>query len=244
MSRPLVVVVPILLAAAVATAAPPDSETNPVSGLIETADSFTLGAQEDVRHTVDPGQGQPLQVVNLSSSNSNDDLDARLTINATGDTYFVWWRDLGNDVVLLRRRTCSGSNCSQGSWSTEIPVSQQGDKARHPAIVHDGTDPWVAYEYDSGSLTALGVVQINEDPDPIPSNHFELATTSFGGDVDVMIHAEAGNLWVTWVHSTSAVGWSEYDYATATWSEADTESYEGNSVAAARGEIRTTVLGN
>jgi hypothetical protein len=57
-----------------------------------------------------------------------------------------------------------------------------------------------------------------------------------------MIQAESGKLWVTWVDSSSHVGWVQYDYTLESWSGVSVESYASETVADARGRIRTEVL--
>lgn len=59
-----------------------------------------------------------------------------------------------------------------------------------------------------------------------------------------MIHADSGNLWVTWIDSTDDVGWVEYDRVSETWSAAAYEPYSPDTVADARGRIGVTVLSN
>ena len=41
---------------------PPDSKANPVSGYIEVTDSTHVGSNYDVRHAINPGNGQQLSV--------------------------------------------------------------------------------------------------------------------------------------------------------------------------------------
>ena len=226
-----------ILCLVVVAADPPDSEVNPVSGYIESVYSAWENTDFNISHVTDPGDEQPIEVV-IVSGHPSDDLGARIEISSAGDTWVVWWRDAATDQVLIRKRTYSDD-----SWSSERLVSDSGESSRNPEIVHDGSDAWVAYEFDDAGGTSVAANVINDEPDPIP-DHTVVGTTSYSGDVDVLIQAESGNIWVSWVDSTSDVGWSEYDYSTASWGAPQYESYANDDVEAARARIRTTVLGN
>ena len=223
---------------AVLASDPPDSEINPQTGYIETVDSVWRSSRYDIRHVLDPGGGLPKAISYLTDGDP-DDNGARIEISQSGNTWVSWWRDGSTDEIFLRKHTYS-----TGTWSGEVLVSQTGESARDSEIVFDGTDAWVVYEYDSGSSTAIGMAGINDDPDPFPTSHIELSTTSYTGDVDPLVNSESGNLWATWVDSSTQVGWREYDYTAETWSSVQYESYSSDTVADARARIRTTVLGN
>ena len=215
---------------------PPDSDTNPVSGYIETVESVAIDGVTNIRYSIDPGPGLPTVVVNVTS-NSSPDSSPRIAICTDGLSGVAWWRDASVDTVFIRTR-----DAVTQTWTSETAVSDTSADARNPAIVTDGSDLWVAYEADAGGGdTSIEVRLIQDDPVPIVT----LApSVSFGGDIDTLIHFEQGELWVTWVDSSSDVGWSAYDSATDTWSTADYESYSADSVADARGRVQTTVLGN
>lgn len=216
---------------------PPDSEVNPVTGHIETTDSFSDEGLINVRHTDNPGGSLRKNVILLSAA-SQDDLDPRVTISDDGDTLVAWWRDGDNDVVLCRKRSYSS-----GSWSSEWQVSEVDENGRNPEIVNDDSRAWVAYEIDDPNGTSIGVNAIADEPNPIGSLAI-LRTTSWAGDVGVLIDFDSGHLWVTWVDDDSFIGWSEFDYSSNTWPSPSYEAYEGDKVENARESIRTTVLGD
>ncbi len=215
---------------------PPDSEVNPQSGHIETVDSFWSGSDWNIRHTIALGQGQSSVVTHLTSDDL-DDLAPRLAIGPAGDAWVVWWRDVSPSQVLVRKRTYA-----TGAWDPERLVSGGGEAASSPAIVHDGTVPWVVYPSRAGGGTGIIVKSILDGPGPIETAA-PVATTGYGGDVEVEIHFESAHLWVTWVDNGTSVGWCQYDYATGTWGLPSYESYAPDDVPAARGRIRVTVLG-
>jgi hypothetical protein len=159
-----------------------------------------------------------------------------LVIPASGDTWVVWWRDADSDQVLIRKHVYGGG------WNDEELVSIEGDDSRDPEITYDGTNPWVIFESDDTAGTSVDVRAIHDDPNPFGALT-SIATTSYSGDLNVLIHADGGHLWATWVDSASEVGWSEYDYASETWELVSYESYEADTVQDARSRIRDTVLG-
>lgn len=213
---------------------PPDAATNPVSGFIETVDCTWNGTSYDVRHVITPSLAE--QTISDVATSSSDDLGPKIAISSSGDTYIAWWRD-GSTRKVFTRRHVYGTN----TWDNEIQVSQSSQSARKPSVGHDGTTAWVAYEFvGTGGATSIACGSIEDSPDPFPT----IASTTYGGALKVQVNAESGNLWVTWVDSSSQVGWSEYNYGNATWGSVGHESYASDSVTAARGRIRTTVLGN
>jgi hypothetical protein len=227
----------VVATSAVLATDPPDSKVNPVSGFIEVVDTTAVGSNDNVRHTINPGGGQSLTLFDVATD-SLDDLSPRITISPSGDTWVTWWRDASTKQVLVRKKTYA-----TGAWGSERLVSDSTASSKNPEIVHDGTNPWIAYESPTSGTTQIAVAAVIDDPEPMVP--VAISSTSFGGNVDVLIHAQSsGNLWVTWVDSTTYVGWSEYSYANHFWSSPGYESYASDSIAAARARIRTTVLGD
>ena len=102
---------------ATAHADPPDSRVNPVSGAIETADATLVGSNLEIRHAVNPGQGQPIAVY-IVTTNAADYRSPRMAIGSTGDTWITWWRDGSTPSVMVRKR-----RQADGAWLTERTVS-------------------------------------------------------------------------------------------------------------------------
>lgn len=231
-----------LLAAVLGPAAPagdpPDSEINPSTGEIESVDANWNGTDWQIRHVVDRGPGAPLEVTLLSPS-GKDDLAPRIAFDPAGKPAVGWWRKDTVDQVFVRLR-----DPLTQTWGVERRVGRQDEPGRFPEIVSDGTDFWVAYEIDSGGgHTDIAVARIIDDQEPFPERTI-LASTSWDGERDVLIHSEDGHLWVTWVNDASDVGWSEHDAASGAWSLAGYERYAEDGVGVARDRIRTQVLGN
>jgi hypothetical protein len=224
-----------LPASLVLASGPPDSALNPRNGAIETTDSSWAASNFNVRHVIHPGQGQSPIVFDVSTHQA-DDPDPRLTISPSGDTWVTWRRNVATSQVLIRKRTFS-----TGTWSEEQVVSASGESGTRPRIVHDGTNPWVVYLAPATGGTAVETARIIDDG-PDPFGRVVVATTSYTGDLDVQIDAEAGHLWVSWIDSDSDVGWCQYDYGTSTWSSPSYESYVDDSVSEARSRISAMVL--
>jgi hypothetical protein len=129
---------------------------------------------------------------------------------------------------------------STDTWDTAERVSEAGTHSSNPELVHDGTDPWVAFEADNtvGGVD-ISVRHILDEPEPVLS----LGNKSYSGDLDVKIHFVSGSLWVGWVDADCDVGWSRYTASTDTWSTAEYESCATDSIADARARVRSEVLG-
>ena len=213
---------------------PPASAVNPQSGDIEIADPTWSGTSRDIDYVIDAQNGEKPDVYNVTDD-PQDDHRPQLVIASNGDAWVTWWRDDTLDRVLVRKR-----HFSDGSWDDERVLSDSGESSRNSTIVHDGTDAWVAYEFDDQSNTGIAVAITVDEPDPV-GIRVVLATTEFGGEVDAMIHAAQGHLWTTWVDSATDVRWAEYDYASQTWGFPTFESYAQDTVEDAVDRIRSAV---
>ncbi len=216
---------------------PPDSRVNAISGNVEVPDSAVLDGDYNVRHVINPGGGQALQVTQLTS-NSADDLSPRIAIDSSGNTRITWFRSLTPSQVLSRRRTNSS-----GSWASEQLVSDAGEDSKNPETVFAGSKPWVVFEITVGSSHSIAVNRGVDEPNPFPGRTI-LGTAAFSGPVDSTISYESGKLWASWVDSASNVAWCQWNATTAAWTSPNYESYSADSVAAARARIRTAVLVN
>jgi len=224
----------LVLTGSAAASDPPDSAINPSTGNIEIADPVWSGVNQNVDFVVQISGQKP--AVHTVTDNTLHDLRPRIAHASNGDAWVTWWRDDATDAVLIRKR-----HLSDGSWDTERLLSDSGESSRNPAIVFDGTNAWVAFEFDDQTDTGIAVEMIVDDPDPI-GVRVVVGTTDFGDTTAPMAHAEQGHLWVTWIDGESDVGWVEYDYASDTWSLSTTESYATDSVADARNRIRAIVV--
>lgn len=220
-------------------AEPPDSQENSVSGTIETADTPWSGASYDVRHVINPGGGRPL-IIKVLTTDSRDDLGPRLAVNTVnGDSWVAWWRNASIDQVIVRKRINA-----TGVWTAELVQSDSTVGSRHPSIAFEGNRGWIAFEVGApGGETLLEAKVIEDEPAPFRPGTV-VATTAYSGTIDAHIHAEYGRLWLSWVDSATEVGWCRYDTATSTWGVPHFESYDIDSVAEARGRIKSTVLSN
>jgi hypothetical protein len=224
---------------ATTTADPPDSRSNTVTGAIETADSPWSGTNYNIRHVINSGNGNSLLITMLTSDTFNN-LGARVLINpVSGDSWVAWWRDAAVDQVVVRRHISA-----TGAWTGARVQSTSIEGSRRPSVAFDGSRPWIAYEADGSSGgTRVEAKVIEDDPAPFVTATV-VGTSSNSGATDVLIQAESGRLWLSWVDSATQVGWSRYNTGTGTWGAPSYESYASDSVTAARGRIRSTVLAN
>ena len=165
-----------------------------------------------------------------------DDLSPKFAVDSYGEAWVTWWCDLTTDQVHLRKYSFETM-----SYGPDRVVSGGTENARNPEIAYDGIDMAIAYEVHGATGTSIKAGIIADEPDPIPT--VTLRTTTYAGPLSVQIQSEASHLWVTWIDDGSYVGWSEFSYATQQWSAPAYSCYTGSSVAAVRGAIQASVMG-
>ena len=220
------------LAAAADTA---DAALNPVTGAIELTDAVPDGGDYQVQYVIKPGEGQTPEVA-LLTDDAIDNLGPQIKITDGGDTWVVWWRDSETPEVVYRVK-----DQSTGTWSDEVRLSAENEPSRNPTIARESDTTWIAYEVEGQSGSEIAVAAIVDDPQPIPTINI-VATTTYSGDRDVLAQSASGHVWVSWIHSSTQVGWVEYDHGTAEWGTLQLESYSGSTVNAARESIRSAIL--
>jgi len=225
------------LAAAAAAATmgvdPPDLRVNEISGLIETVDATWSGSNYNVRYTVMNGAGVLSSSIFLSV-NAADDLDPRIIINGVGDAYVSWWRDAAKDLVIYRKKTYA-----TGVWAPEHTVGLNTESNARPRVALAFGKAWVVFQVQNARSRSIAAQVIDDDPEPIRSI---VATTSYSGDLDVQAHSELNHFWITWIDTSSRVGYSEYSADKRLWGMAGYESFASDSVSAARARIRARLL--
>jgi hypothetical protein len=227
---PLVVLLTVTAQPALALD-PPDSLVNPHTGRIETAYVTWDGTHYLVRHT--EGRQPPLTTTLETCSGGCD--GARIAISPAGDTWVVWWRNAEIDQVAGRKRSASGS------WSAVRTLSDPEAASWHPGVAWFDGAARAVFEVEQESGRGVAVCAITDEPEPIGAP--EVLGSSTLTSLDAQVIAESGHLWVTWVASTSDVGWSEYQPGSGTWDNASFESYVEDGIETACESIRTEVLG-
>lgn len=211
---------------------PPDSQLDPQTGHIHTLDSKPSGTHQVIRHTEDPGQGQPT-VTEITSGHA--DVSPHLAVGRDSVVHVVWQRELDADEI---RVVALGAD---GTPGTERLLSEPGEESRNPDIVLLGSTAFVAYEVHGGTAVTVAVQTILDDPDPI-GPRIVVGTTSFAGDADVQIHAAEGHLWTTWMGAADDLAYAVFDTGTRTWATpAHLEVVDD--VATALKEVEGIVLG-
>jgi hypothetical protein len=214
---------------------PPDVRINPATGLIETVDATWLATNYEVRHTVANGKGQ-IFTSTLLTTNKVNDLDPRIALSSGGAAYVAWWRDTTPNVTVFRVRASA-----TGSWGGERTVGLATESNSRPRVTSYGNHMWVAYQIQSPKERSVSAQIIDDDPEPVRTI---VASTSYPGDLDIQLPAEAGHLWVTWIDTASRVGYSEYLSDERFWAIPAYESFATDSVSAARDRIRARILGS
>jgi len=232
-ATPWVVATISLAAGAPPLVDPPDVELNATTGLIETVDSAWAGSNYNVRFTEATVAGE-LRTTSALTSHAANDLDPRISCSAKGDLVVVWWRDLSTDAVMFRSRAPQSA-----LWAPERALGIASESASRPRIVQVGDKAWVAYQIQKSASRCVGAQVIDDDAEPMRSI---VATTTYGGNLDIQITYESGHLWITWIDSSSRVGYSEFNPTTLLWSPVAVESYAPDSIAAARARIRGRIL--
>lgn len=215
---------------------PPDAAINPATGAIEITDATSdADGEPRVRYVAQKSSSGRLETAILAEGTKGG-LDPKIEITTEGQTWVVWWREAEPPEVL-----CTVKDAASGTWSDVRRVSDPGESARYPQIVHDGKTIWVVYESPTPDGASIVVKGTQDDPQPFPTG-IVLGATTFSGNRAPRIHAEAGHLWVTWVDSSSHLACSEYDPTGGVWSLPEYESYAGSSVDLARAAMRARVL--
>ncbi|GEM_PF-2378792 len=216
----------------------PDSEKNQATGKVEVVDTALLDGRQQVRHSVDGGQGEPESSIWLSGLATDNDYEPRISIDDAGNGCVVWWRDATIAQVFYTHRL------GTGNFSPPALLSEPSESSEHPEVVIALGKIWVTYEIDFDQARGIAITgKIGESPEPFPSRTV-IHTTGFTGTLDTRIHASLDALWITWVDSDIEVGWSEYEIETEEWSPPRFQNYEEDSVDSARALIREQVLGN
>lgn len=201
---------------------PPDSQRNALTGEIEIVESILDGSPSEpayaIRHSRDEGQGAATNSTLLGDAGV-DDLEPRLAIDSQGKTSVVWWSDHAIPQIYLAQRA------ADGQWADTAKLSRADESSISPEIVVVRDEPWITYEIRGPLGRGIAVLGIgSESPEPFPDRTL-IRWTERQEELDVRIHASPESLWTTWIDSDTDVGWSEYDFATETWSEASFEPY-------------------
>lgn len=210
---------------------PIDLDLNPVTGLIEAvAVSSTDG--DRLRHLEDPGQGDAVVDTFVSADPA---ADSRIAIKATGESWVVWQDEITSQIRYSYRDSTSRT------WTLETTLSLPGEISGHPTVVHNGSETCVAYEIGLGAGRSVVATRIEDSPEPFPTRTI-LATTASAGELSLTLHAEAGQVWLTWRDLPGLVTWSKYDRVNGSWTAPQVESIGVSPVSSALTEIRTKAL--
>ena len=178
----------------------------------------------------------------LVTQNTNDDSCPHLSFFPDGSTAVVWREDGAQGQIKYRARNLG--NGAPAWQAAAISVSGGVSNASVPwAVVHDGT-PWVAWH----EATASGIQLMGgggDYPTPWPTRFISdlIAIPNSTVTLALTIESESGHLWVTWIDSASAIGYSEWSSETEAWEPAGSEPYANPAdIPAARQRVRDAIL--
>ena len=195
----------------------PDFVFNPVSNLpIVAWARNNAGNYDVVVSAFSAGAWSSPQVVAGSSDN---ELDPRLVVDATGAVHLFYWVDTGTTQRVYYRHAPS----DLASWSVAVSVSALGEAACRPgAAIYNGVLR-VAYEVHPGGYGTIPrqvVVAAYEDGTFISEI---VATSNNAWELWPAARSHAGRLWVEWIDSTGAsecpgeFGWIRWDSNVLQW---------------------------
>jgi hypothetical protein len=167
--------------------------------------SFNHGDDRDIVYSAwTGGAWLPIQFLSVGAS---DDLDPRIFVTPDDSFHVVWWSEGLVPTVYLQ----SWSSELDG-WQSAVQVSDGLIPARRPTVaVHEGRTI-VAFERSpspvNGAATDLVVATRGQDG----SFQYEIvASTPRTAPLDIVLHSEAGHLWMEWIEDTANFGRSELE---------------------------------
>jgi len=173
----------------------------------------------------------------LLTSNTVNDRDPKIELDAAGRPVLTWWRDGSPATVWSARRLPSGA------WETESRVSSPVENAHTPsiALLPDGRMRF-AYETSAAGKAIVITRDDRVNPTDPPLYMTEIvAMTPFTGATQPVIEMRGSTPWVSWIHSDTQVGWSELHQGS--WTAPDFEPYAGpDDLEAARFRIKNRLI--
>lgn len=138
------------------------------------------------------------------ATSPGDDLDPRVFVEPGGAVHVAWWKAGTPDAVFYSSRAFA-----EGAWAPPVRVTTELEAGRRPSVaVLDGVVR-VAYERDSLAAGAAQDVVISR---LLPTGEFQpevVARTDRTERLDVILHSEAGSLWLDWKHGADTFGYVE-----------------------------------
>ncbi len=210
--------------------------TNPVSGYLERVWEVHDGHDYEIHWAKKVGTVWTSE--RSLTDNTADDTNPRLAFFADGSTAVAWKRagSSGGRIYYL------GHDYTDGWQSSAVAVSDGTRDASMPAALVFGSNAWIAWqEQATGGMRVMAGGSDGGDAWPLGFTVSHIGTSSLNAPY-AEISKSGTHLWVSWIDSSTQLGWSEYDSTNDTWSTEQHESYSGPAdIPAARARIETTV---
>jgi hypothetical protein len=146
------------------------------------------------------------------------------------------WGTAGDSQKILMRTLPS----PDADWGPEIELSAPGATATHPTLAAFATSVFVAWEEVSPSGAKSIICGKIESTGTVERSL--VTTIPLGGASSPRLHVESDALWLDWLDSPDALGYSVW--LNGAWQPATFEPYDGAAdLDAARARVRARVLG-
>ena len=160
--------------------------------------SYNTGTDYDVAFSRWNGEGWTVK--EFLTDSTNDELDPRISVNATGDVFIVWWEAATSDRIYLTSRLRDGYE-----WTVRELIADDG---RRPSVLATATERFVAFERPlstGGQDVVVQIANLDGSKTLMVAAHSERSQP-----LDVVLHGSFGRVWMEWKHSDTEVAYSEY----------------------------------
>lgn len=220
---------------------PPDLMISALNGSPVLVWSALVGGAH--RIAVAEWAGQSWSTINHLTNGPND-IDPRVFVTATGDTFVTWWTAESSSQVWVTSRQASTM-----SWSAPIAVSAAGEGGRRPSVVFANDSIYIAYERPSqqpGVSVEVVVARSRYGHPFVPETVFATSQVLPSARVEPQLHSGSDRLWIDWVQAPEYLGYSLLQDSTA-WTSTSTQDVGDSTwigVEMARQRVRWMILAN
>ena len=198
---------------------PPDIARHPDTGMPHVVWAYSTdgeGDEHDIAYSRWTGQ-RWTGTQFLTTDAELDERDPRIFIDETG-IYVVWWESENHTLWLTS--LLSGSS----GWDPPEEILTPVDFASRPSVAHGGGPVLIAYE-NQGAQGAQILLATRQGPASYSSEI--VVVTAESAQLNVLLHAEGGKLWMDWRASSSEYAYSEF--VQGSWTSATAVPWADNS---------------
>ena len=176
----------------------PDVAIDAVSNSPHVVWAYHNGSSHDIAYS--RWTGDEWLPTELLTSGSANEIDPRIFVDEN-TIYVVWW-ETGSEKVWLVTRP------RDGEWQPSESVSQALQTGMRPSVVSWQGTVLVAAEEDDGLGGKLILLSTRQGQGVYATE--TVGSVSADHDLDVVLHAEQGKLWLDWRHSDVEFAYSEF----------------------------------